>query len=124
MQTRARGGSMNLILQAFFVINLMFIATFVLGRCFVFKQKNNPNLTALFSIILGLLFVLYFISIISVVGIALFHHKYFAIFLLAFIPMPFIIGQKATYEKLRFYSNLQLAMFFASLLASYIIFKI
>ncbi len=114
---------MNLIWYIFVVINLLFISAFVLGRCFIFKQKNRPNLTAGYSIFLGVLFLLYFVSILGVVGVSILHQEYFSIFLLVFIAAPFLIGEKATYEKLGFYSNLQLAMFFASLLVSYILIK-
>lgn len=115
---------MKLILITFLIINIIFIKSFILGRCFVFKQKGKPNLTAIYAVFLGVLFLLYFISIISVVAVSLMHHKYIALVLLAFIAMPFIIGQKATYEKLRFYSNIQLLMLFFSLIATFIILKI
>jgi hypothetical protein len=110
---------MNLILNIFFAITLLFITAFIFGRFFVFKQKNRPNLTAGYSILLGVMFLLYFISIIGVVGVSLLHQKYFSIFLLVFIAIPFIIGEKATYEKIRFYSNLQLFMFLVSLFTAY-----
>lgn len=114
---------MNLISNIFFAITLLFITAFILGRCFVFKQKNRPNLTAGYSILLGVLFLLYFISIIGFVGVSLLHQKYFSIFLLVFIAIPFVIGEKATYEKIRFYSNLQLAMFLVSLFAVYFLIR-
>lgn len=110
---------MNLILYSFMAINLLFIIAFTLGRWFIFKQKNKPNLIAGYSVFLGMLFLAYFISILLVVGISLLHQKYFSLFLLIFIMMPFILGKKVTYKKLRFYSNLQLALFFVSLLISY-----
>lgn len=114
---------MKLILIAFLLITLFLAKSFVFGRCFVFKQKQKPKLLAGYSLFLGVLLVAYFISIISVVGVLLFHHQYFSILLLSFIALTFVIGRKATYEKLRFYSNIQLVMFFASLLATYILVK-
>jgi len=115
---------MNFMLLFFLIMNLLFISMFVIGRCFIFKPKQKPTLKAGFSLLLGFLFLFYFISILGVVGISLLHHKYLAISLLAFIAIPFIIGKKATYEKLHFYSNLQLIMFLVSLLASYVLIKI
>jgi hypothetical protein len=114
---------MNLILQIFMAINLTFILAFTFGRCFIFNQKLNPKLKSVFSIFLGTILVFYFISIIAVVGASVLHQKYIPICLLAFIPIPFIIGEKATYEKLELYSNMQLAMFFVSLFASYLLLK-
>ena len=115
---------MKLILVAFFVITLFLAKAFIFGRCFVFKQKHRPNLLAGYSLFLGVLFLFYFISILGVVGVSLLNHKYISICLLAFIAAPFVIGKKVTYEKLSFYSNLQLMTFFASMLASYILIKL
>lgn len=123
MPTRARGERMNLILMAFLAMNLIFIATFVIAKCFIFKLEQSAKLQAHFSLVLGFLFLFYFISIIGVVGISLLHHKYLPLCLIGFIVIPFVIGQKATYKKIRFYSNLQLAMFFLSLLASFLLIK-
>lgn len=114
---------MNLILMSFVATNLLFMTFFVLGRCFIFKEDKNPNLRAHYAAFLGALLVLYFISIITVIAASAFHHSYLPIGLVAFIIAPFIIGNKARYEKLSFYSNVQLAMFFISLLASYILIK-
>ena len=94
---------------------------FIVGRCFIFKLDKKPNLKAKYSLFLGFIFFFYFLSIIAFVGISLVQQQYFSICLLVFIIIPFVIGKIATYEKLRFYSNLQIAMFFASIVSCILI---
>lgn len=120
----ARGVGVNLALVGFLTINIVFIILFALGKEIVFKMKNNPNLTAGYALLLGVLFVMYFLAIFAVVIAAILSHKFLPISLLVFVFLPFVIGKKVTYEKLGFYSNLQLAAFFLSMIFGLIFLKL
>lgn len=76
---------------------------------------NKPQLMAGCSILLVSLFLLYFLSIIIICISSLFEHRYSLLLLSLFMFIPFIIGKKATYEKLNLYSNLQIIALLASL---------
>lgn len=112
---------MNLISIFFYSISVIFIILFIFGRCFVFNLDKKIDLKSKYSLFLGFILFFYFISIIALVGMSLVNQQYFSLCLLVFIIIPFVIGKKATYEKLRFYSNLQLAMFFAGILSCILI---
>lgn len=99
---------MILSLYLFLAVNLIFIISFALGKWVVFKIKGYPNLIAGYALYLGVLFVVYFFSILAVVTSYTLVHRYLAILLLLFIFFPFWIGEKATYKKLDLYSSIQL----------------
>lgn len=120
----ARGDWVNTALIVFLAINIVFIILFLLGKEVIFKIKNNPNLIAGYALLLGVMFILYFLSIFFVVTISFISHKFLPLSLLGFVFLPFIIGKKVTYEKLDFYSNLQLAVFFASSILALIFLKL
>lgn len=106
---------MNLILTVFSILNLIFIILFILTTKIIFKMYNKPQLMAGCSILLVSFFILYFILITLISISALFEHRYALLLLSLFIFIPFIIGKKATYEKLNLYSNLQIIALIASL---------
>jgi len=115
---------LNLALVGFLLVNIVFIVLFVLGKEVVFKFKNNPKLTAGYSVVLGVLFLLYFLAIFGISLMAVLTHKYLPVSLLLSIFATFVIGQKVTYAKLSFYSNLQLLVFLGSLILGLIFLKI
>lgn len=105
---------MNLALKVFLLINTIFIALFVLGREVIFKLEKRPKLHAGYAVILGVFFFPYFLAIVGIVLFSVFKQEFLPVCLVLFIFVPFLIGQKATYEKLNFYSNMQLASFLGS----------
>lgn len=107
---------MKLALTGFLIINFIFIVLFVLGKEIIFKIKNNPNLTAGYALVLGFLFVFYFLAIFAVVLASIAAHKFLPVSLLLFVVFPFAIGRKVTYDRLIFYSNLQVLALFGSLI--------
>lgn len=115
---------MNTALIIFLTINAIFMLLFFTGKEFIFKIKNNPNLIAGYALLLGILFILYFFAIFSVVTVSVVSHKFPPAILLAFVFLPFFIGKKVTYEQLDFYSNLQLAIFFLSFALGLIFLKL
>lgn len=118
-----RGGKLNLALKIFLIINSVFLLLFVLGRGFVFNQVKNPNLQAGYALLLGVFFLPYFFMIAAIVLFSIFRHEFLPVGLAIFIFLPFLIGQKATYEKLNFYSNIQLASFLASAAFTFVLLK-
>ncbi len=120
----ARGVGVNLALISFLAINIVFIVLFFVGKKFIFKIKSNPNLTAGYALLLGIMFVLYFLSVFVVVISSIVAHKFLPVILLVFVFLPFVIGKKVTYEKLNFYSNLQLVTFLFSLILGLVFLKV
>lgn len=109
---------MNIALSIFSIINLILIVVFMIATSFVCNQKNRPGMLARYSIFLAVLFIIYFISIFSILVFALIEHKYLTLFMSMFLFIPFIIGKYVSYDKLRLYSNIQLFILFLSLFIS------
>lgn len=105
---------MNLALSIFSSINLALIIVFIIATNFINRQQQ-PKLMAWYSILLAVLFLIYFIAILSVVIVSLFTQEYPVLSLILFVVIPFIIGKYASYERLSFYSNIQLLALFLSL---------
>lgn len=114
---------MNLALKAFLLVNFAFIILFAFGKEFVFKHVKNPNFHAVYALLLGVLFLPYFGIIAGIVLLSIFSREILPVFLALFVFLPFLIGQKATYEKLNLYSNLQLASFLASASFAFVLLK-
>ena len=92
---------MNTVLSLLALINLLLIAVFIIATNFINTQKQ-PKLMAWYSVLLA-----------SVA--TLFAKEYMVLSLVFFVIIPFVIGKYVSYEKLSFYSNLQLFALFLSL---------
>ncbi len=114
---------MNSILNTFAILNAVFIITFIITTKYIYKMYNKPQIMAGFGILMGGLFLIYFLLLILISIMAVFEHRYLFLIMGIFLVIPFIVGQKATYEKLDLYSNLQLLSLFASLSLSLIFIK-
>lgn len=114
---------MNLMLTIFAILNLVFIILFILTTKIIFKMYNKPQLMAGCSVMLVVLFLFYFISIIVISLFAIFEQKYAITLLSLFLFIPYMIGKKATYERLGFYSNMQILALVASLSLSLALIK-
>ncbi len=104
-------------LKVIIVTNVLLILGFVVGKLALYKFENAVKFFAYYSVIICILFVLYFISIIwfSISNLFAGNAVYSAIFPI-FLFLPFIIGHFASYEKVHFYTNIQILTLIISLL--------
>lgn len=105
---------MNTVLSLLALINLLLIVVFIIATNFINTQKQ-PKLMAWYSVLLAVLFLIYFAAILTASFAALFAKEYMVLSLVFFVIIPFVIGKYVSYEKLSFYSNLQLFALFLSL---------
>ena len=106
-------------LIAIILSNIFLIAGFIIGKLALYKYENAVKFFAYFSVVICVLFVLYFISILwfSISNLYFGNVVYAAIFPV-FLFLPFIIGHFASYEKVHLYSNIQILTLIISLLLS------
>lgn len=99
------------------VSNVLLILGFVIGKLALYKSENAIKFYAFFSVMISMLFGIYFISILwfSLSNLYLGNAVYSAIFPI-FLFLPFIIGHFASYEKVHFYTNIQILTLVISLL--------
>lgn len=104
-------------LIAIIVTNVLLIFGFLAGKLALYKNENAVKFYAYFSVFISVLFVLYFISILwfSISNLLAGNAVYSAIFPI-FLFLPFIIGHFASYEKVHFYTNIQILTLIISLL--------
>lgn len=104
-------------LIAIIITNTLLILGFILGKLALYKNENAIKFYAYFSVVICLLFALYFISILwfSLSNLYLGNAVYAAIFPV-FLFLPFIIGHFTSYEKVHFYTNIQILTLMISLL--------
>ena len=97
--------------------NVLLIFGFLLGKLVLYRNENAIKFYAYFSVVISLLFALYFISILwfSLSNLYLGNAVYAAIFPI-FLFLPFIIGHFASYEKVHLYTNIQILTLIISLL--------
>lgn len=105
----------------FLIFNLSLITAFIAGKSIL--KKENINLNSNYSIFLSVLLIFYFLSILTF-NLFSFNTKYFCygMILLPFLFMPFIIGRVSKYEKINFYTNMQIVTLVISFLAGLLIF--
>ncbi len=99
------------------VTNILLIIGFIIGKLVMYKAENAIKFFAYFSVFMCAFFVAYFVSIIwfSLSNLYLGNAIYAAIFPV-FLFLPFITGHFATYEKVHFYTNIQILTLIISLL--------
>ena len=104
-------------LKFIIVSNILLILGFIIGKLALYKNENAVKFYAYFSVVICVLFTLYFISIIcfSISNLFAGNAVYSAIFPI-FLFLPFIIGHFASYEKVHFYTNIQILILIVSLL--------
>lgn len=101
--------------------NLSLIAGFVGGK-FVFK-RDNMNLSSNYSIFISVLLIFYLLSIIIFSLSAILSKDIWnGLILLPYLFVPFYIGKISKYEKINFYTNLQIFTLILSLLAVLLLF--
>ncbi len=104
-------------LKVIIVTNVLLIIGFVIGKLALYRFENAVKFFAYYSVVISILFVLYFVSIIwfSISNLFAGNAVYSAIFPI-FLFLPFIIGHFASYEKVHFYTNIQILTLIISLL--------
>lgn len=89
--------------------NLLLAFSFVIGKYFIFKKENKVHLVSYYSIFIVVLFAIYMLTL-AICGLSslFIKHAQYGILLLVFIFFPFIIGIMSKYEKINFYTNIQI----------------
>lgn len=111
---------MPLPLTLLIVSNLLLITGFVVGKIALYKNENAVKFFAYFSVAICVLFAIYFISIIwFCICNLLSGQEIYSVIFLVFLFLPFIIGRFATYEKVHFYTNIQILTLIAGLIPAF-----
>lgn len=102
--------TMNILLWIVIWASFILMWAFILGKSFVYKHVKNLKFVSRYSVFIGFLYLLHFASII-VFSIACWFspisNAYAFVFPL-YLPIPFLIGKFSRYEKIDFYTNLQI----------------
>lgn len=115
---------MKLLLLFFVILNFALIISFLAGVLFIFKKNTKPVISAYYSLFLSALLIFYLAGAI-IISLTLFYRGYYSgLPFIAFLFMPFVIGSGANYEKIRFFTFVQIFVFALSLVYSlYLYFK-
>lgn len=107
-------------LLAIIVTNIILIVGFIIGKLALYKFENKVKFMSLFTVFISSVMVLYFISILwfSLSNLYAGNAVYAAMFPI-FLFLPFIIGHFASYEKIHFYTNVQVLTLIISLLLAF-----
>lgn len=107
-------------LLAIILTNVILIAGFVFGKLLLYKFENKIKFMSLFTVFISVVMVAYFISIIwfSLSNLYNGNAVYAAMFPI-FLFLPFIIGHFASYEKIQYYTNVQILTLVISLLLAF-----
>ena len=107
-------------LLAIILTNIILIVGFIFGKLLLYKFENKVKFMSLFTVFISVVFVLYFIAIIwfSLSNLYNGNAVYAAIFPI-FLFLPFFIGHFASYEKIQYYTNVQILTLVISLLLAF-----
>lgn len=107
-------------LLAIIVTNLILLGGFVIGKLALYKFENAIKFFSVFTVFIGVMYLAYFISILwfSISNLLDGNAVYAAMFPI-FLFLPFIIGHFSSYEKIHFYTNIQLLTLVISLLLAF-----
>lgn len=98
------------------ISNLLLLILFIIGKVVLIKREDALKFFSNFTVAVCILFIIYFVSILwftarcLLIGTA---GQAFIFPVFAFIP--FIIGKFASYDRVHFYTNLQIFALIASL---------
>lgn len=108
---------MKFLLITLMSVNFLLIVSFFYGITNIFNDKTPPKTRAFYSIFLSILLFIYLILIVITGFQYMLGAHYSAVpFMFMFFAFPFIGGKFASYQKLEFFSYLQIGIFFLSLL--------
>lgn len=107
------------VLNIFIVVNILLILGFLIGKIALYKYENAVKFYAYFSVVMCMLFVFYFIAILIYSICSFFAGNMFSFLVFpVFIFLPFVVGYFATYEKVHFFTNIQILTLIASLIVA------
>lgn len=107
-------------LLAIIFTNIILILGFIFGKLLLYKFENKVKFLSIFTVFISVVFVLYFISILwfSLSNLYNGNAVYAAMFPI-FLFLPFIIGHFASYEKIQYFTNIQVLTLVISLLLAF-----
>lgn len=98
------------------ISNLLLLIMFIIGKIVLKKREDALKFFSNFTVAVCILFIIYFMSIVWFSLQSLFiGEKGQAFVFPIFAFMPFIIGRFASYDRIHFYTNLQIFALIASL---------
>lgn len=102
------------------ITNVTLILGFIIGKLVLFKFENAIKFLSVFTVLMSLVYVVYFIAILwfSISNLYTGNAAYAAMFPI-FLFLPFIIGHFANYEKIHFFTNVQILTLVISLLLAF-----
>lgn len=96
-------------LWAILIINSLLLLLFICGKVYVFELKKWIKFVALYSVVITGLLSLYICVMSVYVILSLFAGDFlYALIFLILVVSPFVIGRFATYNKIKFYTNIQI----------------
>lgn len=109
--------SVSVSLAVLIVSNILLIVGFLIGKIVLYKNENAIKFFARFSVAICTLFVIYFLSILWFsISSFFFGNSVYSVIFPVFLFLPFVIGYFASYEKVHFYTNIQILTLIISLL--------
>ena len=107
-------------LLAIIITNIILIFGFIFGKLLLYRFENRVKFLSLFTVFISVTMVAYFISIIwfSLSNLYNGNAVYAAMFPI-FLFLPFIFGHFASYEKIQYYTNVQVLTLVISLLLAF-----
>ncbi len=106
----------------FLISNVSLIIAFFVGKN-IFR-KDDIHLSSNYAVFLSVLLIFYLVSTLAL-NLFSFNTKYFllCLILLPFIFVPFVIGQISSYERINFYTNVQILTLCLSFLTGVFVFS-
>lgn len=99
------------------ISNLFLLVLFIIGKIVLIKREDALKFFSNFTVAVCILFLIYFMSIIWFsIQRPIVDMRGETFVFPVFILIPFIIGKLASYDRVHFYTNLQIFALIASLL--------
>lgn len=107
-------------LLAIIVTNIILLVGFLIGKLALYKFENAVKFFSLYTVFISTVMVAYFIAILwfSISNLYSGNAVYAAMFPI-FLFLPFIIGHFSSYEKIHYYTNIQILTLVISLLLAF-----
>ncbi len=104
------------------VSNFLLIIGFGVGKIVLHKSEDKIKFFARFTVMICILLITYFLSILLfTIGSIFSANAANSLIFPIFLFLPFVIGKFATYEKVHFYTNIQLVTLIISFIIALLI---
>ncbi|MCD8024878.1 MAG: hypothetical protein LUE64_05030 [Candidatus Gastranaerophilales bacterium] len=112
---------MKILLALFFITGFIFLVSFLIGCIFLFGKNVPLCQKSAYAIFLAICMFFYLLSSIFVfTGGIIFGEMEYVPYII-FALTPFLIGNIASYKKLKFYTNLQILILLTGCVSSFFV---